>query len=187
MRWLPNKHALLVTVTLSVLALDQATKFAIQRFLEPGERVALIKGFLYLAHERNPGAAFGLLSTVPGNLRLPVFAAIFAVAALVVWSIHRSLAPGERAAVVALACVLGGASGNLIDRVIRDGEVIDLLYLRLWSGYTWPDFNLADTAIVLGVLGLMLQLLANEGESRARVDGARKPPDDPIKPEDSAA
>jgi lipoprotein signal peptidase len=75
----------------------------------------------------------------------------------------------------------------MIDRVARGGEVIDLVNIRLWSGYTWPDFNVADAAIVLGVLGLTLQLLANEGESRARVAGARKPPDDPIKPEDSAA
>jgi signal peptidase II len=61
---------------------------------------------------------------------------------------------------------MGGAIGNLLDRIFR-AEVVDFLHFRLWSGYSWPDFNFADSFIVVGVALLLLQLMAAEGESRA--------------------
>jgi signal peptidase II len=82
-------------------------------------------------------------------------------------SFFRKLAPGDRLAALALGLILGGAVGNLIDRVTR-GEVVDFLHFRLWGGYAWPDFNFADSAIVVGVAILVLELLASEGESRSR-------------------
>ena len=66
---------------------------------------------------------------------------------------------------LALGLILGGALGNLDDRV-RYGEVVDFLHFRLWKGYSWPDFNFADTFIVVGVLLLVLELFATEGETR---------------------
>jgi signal peptidase II len=86
-------------------------------------------------------------------------------------SFFRQLAPGDRLSALALGCILGGAVGNLIDRVTR-GEVVDFLHFRLWGGYAWPDFNFADSFIVIGVGLLILELLASEGESRATQDGA---------------
>ena len=86
-------------------------------------------------------------------------------------SFFRKLAPGDRLSALALGCILGGAVGNLIDRVLR-GEVVDFLHFRLWGGYSWPDFNFADSFIVIGVGLLLLELLAAEGESRATQDGA---------------
>ena len=71
---------------------------------------------------------------------------------------------------LALGLILGGASGNLVDRVTL-GEVVDFLHFRLWKGYSWPDFNLADSFIVVGVAILVLELLATEGESRGRSEG----------------
>ena len=68
-----------------------------------------------------------------------------------------------------MGLILGGALGNLFDR-IRFGEVVDFLHFRLWAGYSWPDFNLADSFIVVGVALLLLELLAAEGESRAEPD-----------------
>ena len=65
-----------------------------------------------------------------------------------------------------LGLILGGAVGNLVDRIFRQ-EVIDFLHFRLWRGYSWPDFNVADSAIVVGVGLLILDLLASEGEQRA--------------------
>ncbi len=64
-----------------------------------------------------------------------------------------------------LGLILGGAIGNLIDRIAR-GEVVDFLHFRLWNGYSWPDFNFADSFIVVGVGFLVLELLASEGETR---------------------
>ena len=61
-------------------------------------------------------------------------------------------------------------TGNLFDR-IRYGEVVDFLHFKLWGGYAWPDFNLADSFIVVGVGFLLLELLASEGEQRARTHG----------------
>ena len=62
--------------------------------------------------------------------------------------------------------ILGGAVGNLLDRIFR-GEVVDFLHFKIWRGYSWPDFNLADSFIVVGVGLLVLELLASEGEDRA--------------------
>jgi signal peptidase II len=79
-------------------------------------------------------------------------------------SFLRKLSPGERLSAFALGLILGGAVGNLIDRLVH-GEVIDFLHIRLWAGYSWPDFNLADSFIVVGVALLVLELFASEGEA----------------------
>jgi len=76
-----------------------------------------------------------------------------------------------------LGAILGGATGNLVDRVFRGGEVVDFLHFRLWSGYSWPDFNLADSFIVVGVGLLILELLVSEGEDRS-ADAEASPPED---------
>ena len=127
----------------------------------------MIEGFFYLTHVRNTGAAFGLFAGAPVVTRLVFFIGISLVAVAIVVSLFRKLAPGDRLAALALGLILGGAVGNLIDRVTR-GEVVDFLHFRLWGGYAWPDFNFADSAIVVGVAILVLELLASEGESRSR-------------------
>lgn len=156
---------------LGSLALDQASKILVDRNLSYADRVEMIEGFFYLTHVRNPGAAFGLFSDGPAEIRLTFFIAISIVAIGIVVSFFRKLAPGDRLSALALGCILGGAVGNLIDRIWR-GEVVDFLHFRLWGGYAWPDFNFADSFIVIGVGLLILELLASEGESRATPDGA---------------
>jgi signal peptidase II len=159
------------TAFLGCLALDQASKILIDRHLSYADRIEMIEGFFYLTHVRNPGAAFGLFNEGPPEIRLTFFISISLVAIGIVVSFFRKLAPGDRLSALALGCILGGAVGNLIDRIAR-GEVVDFLHFRLWGGYTWPDFNFADSFIVTGVLLLLLELLAAEGESRAAEDGA---------------
>jgi signal peptidase II len=156
---------------LGSLALDQASKILIDRNLSYADRIEMIEGFFYLTHVRNPGAAFGLFADGPPEIRLTFFISISLVAIGIVISFFRQLAPGDRLSALALGCILGGAVGNLIDRVTR-GEVVDFLHFRLWGGYAWPDFNFADSFIVIGVGLLILELLASEGESRATQDGA---------------
>jgi signal peptidase II len=148
------------------LPLDQLTKILVDRHLGYADRVPIIEGFFYLTHVRNPGAAFGLFAEADGALRLFFFVGVSIVAIAIILSFFRQLAPGDRLSALALGMILGGATGNLIDRLTR-GEVVDFLHFRLWGGYSWPDFNLADSFIVVGVAILMLELLASEGEERA--------------------
>jgi signal peptidase II len=120
---------------------------------------------------RNPGAAFGLFAAAPAALRLTFFIGISLVAVGIILSFFHKLAPGDRLSALALGMILGGAIGNLVDR-IRYGEVVDFLHFKLWQGYSWPDFNLADSFIVVGVGLLVLELLATEGEKSAPSESA---------------
>ena len=106
----------------------------------------------------------------PDQIRLAFFVGISLLALGIVVSFFRRLAPGDRLSALALGFISGGAVGNLIDRVARH-EVVDFLHFKLWQGYSWPDFNFADSFIVVGVGLLVLELLASEGESRAGAEG----------------
>jgi signal peptidase II len=131
-----------------------------------GDRITVVDDFFYITHARNPGAAFGLLMDWPWSWRITLFSIVAVLALFVVISFFRSLAPGDRFNASALGLVAAGAIGNFIDRVTR-GEVIDFLHFRLWGDWSWPDFNLADSFLVVGVAALMIELLATEAESRA--------------------
>ena len=155
------------------LLLDQATKLLIVHHLTYADRIEVIEGFFYLTHVRNPGAAFGLFATAPAEWRVFFFIGISLVALGIIISFFRKLAPGDRLPALALGMITGGAVGNLIDRVFRH-EVVDFLHFRLWEGYSWPDFNFADSFIVVGVALLVLELLATEGESRAPSEGGEE-------------
>ena len=125
----------------AVLLADQGSKSLALALLKPGEPVPLV-GRLFRANlVFNPGAAFGL--RLGGNWHLVIFALL--LSAFLVWSV-RGFAPG------ALGLLLGGAAGNLVDRV-RFGQVVDFLDLRVW-----PVFNVADVAITLGAVWLALNL-----------------------------
>ena len=149
------------------LILDQVSKWLIVSNLSYADRIPVIEGFFYLTHVRNPGAAFSLFADGDPTVRLYFFVGVTCVAVLIIASFFRQIAPGDRLSALALGCILGGAIGNLIDR-LRLGEVVDFLHFKLWANYSWPDFNLADSFIVVGVGILILEMLASEGESRAR-------------------
>jgi signal peptidase II len=150
---------------LIVLVLDLATKIAIDANLSYADRIPVIPGFFYLTHVRNTGAAFGLFSDAPQLYRMVFFISVSLIAVGIIITFYRKLSPGDQLAALALGLILGGAIGNLIDRIFRQ-EVVDFLHFRLWRGYSWPDFNVADSAIVVGVGLLVLELLASEGEQR---------------------
>lgn len=152
------------------LPVDQVTKILIARNLSYADRIEVIEGFFYLTHVRNTGAAFGLFADGPIEIRLTFFIGVSVVAIGIIGSFFRRLAPGEKLPALALGLILGGAMGNLIDRIFRY-EVVDFLHFRLWRGYSWPDFNFADSFIVVGVTILVLELLATEGESRTSDGG----------------
>ncbi|MBI3826247.1 MAG: signal peptidase II [Candidatus Rokubacteria bacterium] len=147
-----------LAVALPVVLLDQATKaLALSRLL-PGVPRDVVEGLIALTLVRNPGLAFGLLGGLPATWRWVV--ALLSLAALLVLARVgvRTLAEGGWPARLAIGLVFGGAVGNLIDRA-RFGEVIDFIdvYVRQWH---WPAFNVADSAITVGVALLALRLLA---------------------------
>ncbi len=161
----PKLKAFVTALAIS-LPLDQATKLLVDAKLTYADRIPIVDGFFYITHVRNPGAAFGMFTSAPATLRLTFFIGVSIIAIGLIFSFFRRLAPGDRLSALSLGLILGGAIGNLIDRVFR-GEVVDFLHFRLWGGYSWPDFNLADSFIVVGVGLLVIELLATEGEQRA--------------------
>jgi signal peptidase II len=159
----PKSRFFLVAFVLA-LGLDQLTKTWIVKTLAFSDSVPVIDGFFFLTHVRNPGAAFSLFATAPAEIRVPFFIVSTLIAIGLIVSFFHKLSPGDRLSALALGLILGGAVGNLLDRLIY-GAVIDFLHLRLWGGQSWPDFNVADSSIVVGVALLVLELFASEGES----------------------
>ena len=140
-----------------VIALDQVTKWILDRALNLHQSVTVIPGFLNLTYVRNTGAAFGFLSSPEPGLRstlLTVFSLIAIGAIIALWIKDRE---AGWVFVMGLAMVLGGAVGNLIDRV-RLGEVVDFVDVY-WRGYHWPAFNVADSAITVGVIFLLAHVV----------------------------
>lgn len=154
-------------LALIVVALDQATKWAVYFAIEPFSVIEIVPN-INLTLTFNTGAAFSFLAAAGGWQRwlFAGFAAIVAVV-LVVWI--RRLPPDEKLLAAALALILGGALGNLIDRVLL-GHVIDFVQVYLpflpWKVFNpWPAFNVADSAIFVGVVLLFVHTLrADDGE-----------------------
>ncbi len=146
---------LALALALSVFLADQISKRLIQSWLQPGESISAIPGILRISYTRNDGGAFGILG---GQSSLLLIGSAVAVA-FVLWMLFH----GPPAHATALGCglILGGAAGNLLDR-LATGDVVDVLDLEFWPLREWPVFNAADIAIVLGVAVLFLAALRPE-------------------------
>ena len=142
-----------------VLLTDQASKWLVRSELIPGETVSVIGSWFMLRHVHNAGAAFGLF---PGNRIAFIFVSLVSVAAVIyLVSSGRYNIRGSR---VAFGMVLGGAIGNLIDRLWL-GYVVDFLDVGI-GAYRWPTFNVADIGVTLGVLFLAAGFIAMEWANR---------------------
>lgn len=148
-----SKAAFVTLVAASVVALDQLTKWLVRRELPLHDGIAIVPGFFSIIHASNPGGAFSLFAGAHEWIRLPFFftAAVIAIGVLLYFV--REIPAQQRWLLFAVAGVLGGAIGNLIDRVAF-GEVTDFL-LVYWRGYYWPAFNVADSFISVGVVLLI--------------------------------
>jgi len=145
---------LTLLVALTTTALDQLTKYLILRTFVPGEILPIIPNLFNLTLTFNLGAAFGLWSGLSDGLRQLVLASSNLLALGVVVFFMRQPGYHGRAAQAALAAILGGAVGNIIDRFTR-GSVVDFLDFYIGSSH-WPAFNVADSAICVGVFVLLL-------------------------------
>jgi len=145
-----------------IVAFDQLTKFIVDRSMPLHHSIPVIDNLFSLTYIRNTGAAFGFLAGSAAAFRLPFLIVFSLVAIGFVVAMLRRLPERETGLVTALAFILGGAIGNLIDRFAY-GEVIDFLDFY-WSGYHWPAFNVADSFITMGVGITVFYLIKAKGQ-----------------------
>jgi signal peptidase II len=146
---------------LVVLVLDQVSKAIVERTMAVNESIPLLP-FFSLTYVRNTGAAFGILRELDAALRLPLFVLVTLLAVAALISYLRQLRSSDSIVAAALGGVLGGAAGNLICRV-RYGEVVDFAHLH-YGTFDWPMFNVADSAITVGVAIVLLHSLRTSSD-----------------------
>ena len=149
-----SRFQTLAVVNLIVVPLDQLTKWLVDSTFRLHESVPVIPDLFHLTYVRNKGAAFGIFAD--SSVRIPFFITVSIVALLAILWYLRHLQERQRVALYALSLVFAGALGNLIDR-IRFGEVVDFLDFFL-GRYHWPAFNVADSAISIGVTLLIIDM-----------------------------
>ena len=152
-----RKYWFLILLTPFLVAADQGSKTVVENSFSYASRITVVPGLFNLTYAQNPGMAFGLLNNLPEFWRLPLFLSISTLAVVIIG--HLFLQARDRAVLMplALALILAGAAGNLIDR-FRWGYVVDFLQLH-YRHYYWPTFNVADSAISVGIAFLILDTL----------------------------
>lgn len=163
-----RKYLILLSLVGFVVSLDQLTKNAIVNNFKLGDSLAVIASFFNISRVHNPGAAFGLLANLPPEFRDPFFFVVPGATLVVILIVFYKLKENQMISVYALSSIVGGALGNLADR-IRLGYVVDFLDFHWNSRWHFPAFNVADAAITLGV-GLLItsMLYEKDAESSSR-------------------
>jgi signal peptidase II len=159
-----NKYTWVGSLIGVILILDQITKYLVEKYILRNEVITVIPGFFNLTYVRNRGAAFGILSDFPALWRSAFFISLTLGAVVVIALLIRKT--NERLLVVSFSLIAGGAVGNVIDR-IRYGEVVDFIQWYVKALY-WPSFNVADSAISIGVVLLALDMLSNKPQHMAK-------------------
>ena len=157
----------LLIIAALVVVLDRYTKWLISHRLSMHDSITVIPGFFRIIHTENPGAAFGIFADSPSPWKvalLIIFSLIaLCIVGLLLWkSSHRMTSTG-----VGLALILGGALGNLWDRIVSR-HVVDFLLFYM-GHYQWPAFNVADSAIVVGARLLVFEILFTKSPSEQSV------------------
>ena len=142
---------------------DQWAKLTILSHFDYGESISVIQNFFSITYVRNTGAAFGFFASANPSFRVPFFLIVPIIAMVVLGFLYRDLPKDARWRSMALGLVSGGALGNLIDRV-RLGYVVDFLDFHWKTDYYFPAFNVADSAICVGV-GILLLSTVTKRES----------------------
>ncbi len=155
------KASLISKLLFFIVLLDQVSKVVVDRAMPLNDSVPVIENLFNLTYIRNKGAAFGIFAGSAESLRLS-FLILFSVLAIgFIVRLLMRLPESEKSLIVALTFILGGAVGNLIDRLLY-GEVIDFLDFY-WSRYHWPAFNFADSFITVGVALILFRLVWSKG------------------------
>ena len=155
-----RRYGLLALIVLTVVILDQLTKWIVTGSMRLHESIPIVPDLFSLTYIRNSGAAFGILAGSHAGFRLLFFGLTSMLALALLGTIYMRLSPDDWLGQVSVASIFGGAVGNLIDR-IRAGEVIDFLDFSL-LGHHWPAFNVADSAITVGVCFLIVHFFTHK-------------------------
>ena len=154
-------------IALAVVLLDQIVKAIVRREIALNESITVIPGFFDLTRVHNTGTAFGFMNSTDFPFKTVILACI-AIGALAALAMYAATLPANQwLARIGLALILGGAAGNLIDRV-TEGYVVDFVDLY-WSGWHFWAFNVADAAITVGVALMILDLLGAGSRHVSRV------------------
>jgi signal peptidase II len=154
---MPRRYRLLLSIMAIVVVCDQLTKLYVDAVMLPHQSITVIENYFDITYVRNPGGAFGLFAQASRAIVRPLLLGLSSVAVVIIIAIYHTTPADRLLARVAFSLILGGAIGNLIDR-IRFDEVIDFLDVH-WYHYHWPAFNIADAAISIGVSLLCWELL----------------------------
>ncbi len=155
-------HLLLALVIFTV---DQVTKALVEANIPLHEARVVIPGLLQLTHVKNRGAAFGIFADSPSEGKIMVLVFLSVVALGVVVTLLWRNQPSARRMGLGLTMILGGAVGNLLDRLAH-GSVVDFVYFHL-GNYYWPAFNVADSAIVIGAGLLLIDMMVTGTRAEA--------------------
>lgn len=147
-----------------LVSVDQLTKFLVTNRFRRGETLSIFDDFLNLTLVYNPGAAFGLFASLPVEAREPLFFLVPGLTLVFILLVFSRLAENQQLSIYSLSMIVGGALGNIMDR-LRLGHVIDFLDLHWQNTMHFPAFNVADAAISVGV-ALLFVSLVYEKESR---------------------
>lgn len=159
-----TKYSLVLGLAAVIVVADQATKWMVRRWLPLHATIEIVPGFAEFTHVANPGGAFGFLAGADASWRMPFFLLVSLLAVVLLWQVVRRTEAHERGVLFAVGSILGGALGNLIDRV-RLGAVTDFISLH-WREYYWPAFNVADSFISIGVAVLLWQSLRSSSRGQ---------------------
>lgn len=143
-----------------VIIFDQVTKFLILSNLPLYRSIPIIPGFFSITHIHNPGGAFGFMANQSLTMRHVVFLLVSSLAVCLIFYFYRNTPKSHPVLASGIALIFGGALGNLIDR-IRFGEVVDFLDVYI-GNHHWPAFNIADSAITIGVCIFLYYLIFNK-------------------------
>ncbi len=147
----------LVMIAGLVVILDQASKLIVYHGLALYNEIVIIPGFFSIVHYQNPGGAFGILAGTGNGFRQVFFLIVSILALGLIYYFYRSTPRSHRFLSAGFAMIFGGAIGNLLDR-FRLGQVVDFLDVYV-NGWHWPAFNVADSAITIGICIFVLHLL----------------------------
>jgi signal peptidase II len=164
---LERKYLVLTAIAGFIIVLDQLVKLYVHTDFALGESHPVLPGLFHITYVRNTGAAFGIFRDYPDIFRQLFFLSMPPIAAVIILFMLRSVENSDRWQVFALSLIFGGAIGNYIDR-LRFGYVIDFLDFHYKEVWAYPAFNIADSAIVVGVgLLLLIMTLRDRAAKRA--------------------
>ena len=161
-----KKYWILLIVCSVILFLDQWTKAVVLDRLPLHRRIPVIPGFFDLTHVRNTGGAFGIFGGERSGLGALLFLVVSVVAVGILLVLFIRARENEKTLAFAYSLILSGALGNLLDR-LRLGEVVDFLEFYV-SSFRWPAFNIADSAICVGIGLMALELIIKEEKRSAK-------------------